>query len=107
MNGDGDVVETHDRSLTDSRVVFRTRTAHAAGVRHWQNEAMFLGEDLLAWLVLALGGALFAGNMLAVVKPPPASKEGDLPRAPVVRSVGMALVGLVAAIWSLASLISG
>ncbi|MBM3799387.1 MAG: hypothetical protein ACKO36_01470 [Actinomycetota bacterium] len=68
---------------------------------------MFLGEDLLAWLVLALGGALFAGNMLAVVKPPPASKEGDLPRAPVVRSVGMALVGLVAAIWSLASLISG
>lgn len=68
---------------------------------------MFLGEDLLAWLVLALGGALFAGNMLAVVKPPPAAKEGDLPRAPVVRSVGMALVGLVAAVWSLASLISG
>lgn len=68
---------------------------------------MFLGEDLLAWLVLALGGALFAGNMLAIVKPPPATQEGDLPRAPVVRSVGMALVGLVAAVWSLASLISG
>ncbi|MEY3055170.1 MAG: hypothetical protein ACO39Y_02930 [Ilumatobacteraceae bacterium] len=73
----------------------------------WQNGGMFLGEDLLAWLVLALGGALFVGNALAVVKPPPAAKEGDLARAPVVRSVVMAVVGLVAAVWSLASLISG
>jgi hypothetical protein len=47
------------------------------------------------------------GNALAVVKPPPAAKEGDLARAPVVRSVVMAVVGLVAAVWSLASLISG
>lgn len=68
---------------------------------------MFLGDDLLAWMVLALGGALFAGNALAIVKPPPRPKEStDLAKAPVVRSVAMALVGLVAAIWSLASLIS-
>jgi len=68
---------------------------------------MFLGEDLLAWLVLALGGALFVGNGLAVVKPPPRPKsEGDLAKAPVARSIAMALVGLVAAIWALASLIS-
>ena len=68
---------------------------------------MFLGEDILAWLVLALGGALFVGNGLAVVKPPPRPQaEGDLAKAPVVRSVVMAVVGLVAAIWSLASLIS-
>jgi hypothetical protein len=73
----------------------------------WQNVVMFLGEDLLAWLVLALGGALFAGNALAVVKPPPATKEGDLARAPLARSVVMAVVGLVAAVWALASLISG
>ncbi|MFM7093352.1 MAG: hypothetical protein ACKOYL_02165, partial [Actinomycetota bacterium] len=60
-----------------------------------------------AWLVLALGGALFAGNTLAIVKPPPQRKEEtDLEKAPVVRSVAMALVGLVAAIWALASLIS-
>ena len=26
---------------------------------------MFLGEDLLAWLTLAFGGALFVGNLLA------------------------------------------
>jgi hypothetical protein len=31
---------------------------------------MFLGEDLLQWLLLALGGALFAGNLMAVVRPP-------------------------------------
>lgn len=85
-------------------------TGDAEGERNglgWQNGPMFLGEDLLAWLVLALGGALFVGNALAVVKPPPATKEGDLARAPLARSVVMAVVGLVAAVWALASLISG
>jgi hypothetical protein len=67
---------------------------------------MFLGDDLLAWLVLALGGALFAGNALALVKPPPRKEEGDLAKAPVGRSVLMGLLGLVAAIWALASLVS-
>ena len=67
---------------------------------------MFLGDDLLKWLVLALGGALFAGNILAIIKPPPRAKEGDLPRAPVSRSVFMAGMGLLAAIWALASLVS-
>ena len=67
---------------------------------------MFLGENLLKWLILALGGALFAGNALALVKPPAAPEEGDLPKAPVARSLFMAGLGLVAAIWSLASLIS-
>jgi hypothetical protein len=67
---------------------------------------MFLGDDLLKWLVLALGGALFVGNLLAVVRPPAATKEGDLPRAPVSRSLFMAAIGLVAAIWGLASLLS-
>ena len=67
---------------------------------------MFLGEDLLAWLVLAIGGALCVGNVLALVRPPEAPKEGELERAPVARSVAMALMGLVAAIWALASLLS-
>jgi hypothetical protein len=72
------------------------------------NGVMFLGEDLLAWLVLALGGALAVGNVLALVKPPPAPQQsGDLQRAPVTRSVVMAVVGAVAAIWALASLVSG
>jgi hypothetical protein len=67
---------------------------------------MLLGDDLLKWLVLALGGALFAGNTLAIIKPPPRAKEGDLPRAPVSRSAFMAGVGLIAAVWALASLVS-
>ncbi len=66
---------------------------------------MFLGDDLLAWLVLALGGALFAGNLLALVKPPP-PKEGDLVKAPIGRSILMGVIGLVAAIWAMASLVS-
>lgn len=71
---------------------------------------MFLGEDLLAWLVLALGGALFVGNIAAIVRPPErtgARSDGDLERAPVARSLVMGLVGLVAAVWALASLIVG
>ncbi len=66
---------------------------------------MFLGNDLLAWLILALGGALFAGNLMALVKPPP-PQEGDLAKAPVGRSVLMGVIGLVAAVWALASLLS-
>ncbi len=68
---------------------------------------MFLGEDLLAYLVLALGGALVAGNVMALVRPPRKRDEGDLERPPVGRSVTMAVVGLLAAVWAIASLVSG
>lgn len=67
----------------------------------------FLGDDLLSWLVLALGGALVAGNVAAIVRPPEqARSDDDLERAPVARSLVMAAVGLVAAVWALASLLS-
>lgn len=66
---------------------------------------MFLGEDLLAYLVLALGGALAVGNVLAIVRPPDEAREGDLERAPVARSIAMAVVGGVAAVWAGASLL--
>jgi len=69
---------------------------------------MFLGEDLLAWLTLAFGGALFVGNGLAIVKPPAAQlDDANLQRAPVLRSAIYAGIGLVAAIWALATLING
>lgn len=69
---------------------------------------MFLGADLLAWLVLAFGGALFVGNLLAIVKPPERQLDDtNLQRAPVLRSAIYAGIGLVAAVWALASLISG
>jgi hypothetical protein len=69
---------------------------------------MFLGEDLLQYLLLALGGALFAGNLIAVIRPPAQQREaGNLERAPVGRSLLFALLGLVAAVWALATLIAG
>jgi multisubunit Na+/H+ antiporter MnhG subunit len=68
---------------------------------------MFLGEDLLAWLVLALGGALAAGSAMALIRPPDTPAEGDLATAPVGRSVVMIVVGAVAAVWALASLVNG
>lgn len=66
---------------------------------------MFLGEDILAWLVLAFGGAMFVGNVLALIRPPQKQAEGnDRVVAPKVRTIMMALVGLVAALWALVSL---
>jgi len=69
---------------------------------------MFLGQDLLAWLVLALGAAMCVGNLLAIVRPPATRREAsDLERAPVARSITMATVGGLAALWALASLVRG
>lgn len=65
------------------------------------------GENLLLLLVLALGAALAVGSTLALVRPPPAPEEGDLRRAPVARSVVMIVVGLVAALWAVATLVVG
>jgi hypothetical protein len=69
---------------------------------------MFLGEDLLTYLVLAIGGALFVGNLLAVVRPPDRQlDDANLERAPVARSLAFAGIGFVAALWALASLVAG
>lgn len=69
---------------------------------------MFLGEDLIVYLVLALGAALAVGNILALVKPPVSPKEeGDLQAAPKGRSLMMAIIGTIAALWSVVSLIKG
>ena len=68
---------------------------------------MFLGEDLLAYLVLAIGGAMAVGSVAALVRPPTQRGEGDLEQAPVARSLVFAAIGLVGAVWALASLIAG
>jgi hypothetical protein len=68
---------------------------------------LFLGENLLAYLVLALGAAMAVGNLLALARPPARRAQGDLERAPAGRSLAMALIGLVAAIWAIASLVAG
>jgi hypothetical protein len=69
---------------------------------------VFLGEDLLAWLVLALGAALCVGNVMAIVRPPAEQQDDtNLEAAPVARSLTMALIGFLAALWALASLLTG
>ena len=69
---------------------------------------MFLGEDLLAWLVLAIGGAMAAGNLAALIRPPDESMhDEDLERAPLIRSIVFIGVGVIASIWALGSLIAG
>jgi hypothetical protein len=68
---------------------------------------MFLGQNLLAWLLLAIGGALGVGNVLAVVRPPIDAETGEPRIAPRGRSLGMAAIGFVVALWGLASLIKG
>jgi hypothetical protein len=71
-------------------------------------ETLLLGDNLLVYLVLAFGGAMAVGNVLAIVKPPNRPKQdGDLDQAPVVRSVVFAVIGAVAALWAIASLVSG
>ncbi len=86
---------------------------------------MFLGPDIGAWLVLALGAAMAVGHLVALLRPPPGSDPLGGPadsaerqrdpehysglerrRAPLGRSLLFIAVGLVAAIWALASLAS-
>lgn len=64
-------------------------------------------DNLLPLLVLAIGGAMVVGNVMALVRPPASKKPGDLDQAPRGRSMGMAAVGFVAAAWALGSLIKG
>jgi hypothetical protein len=65
-----------------------------------------LGDDLLPWLLLAMGAALAVGTGLALVRPPAERAEGDLTRPPLARSVVMIAVGLLAAVWGAASLLT-
>ena len=66
---------------------------------------MFLGEDLLGWLLLALGGAMAVGNLLALVRPPGGDRGAERP--PLLRSLIYVGLGLVVAIWALGTLTSG
>jgi len=70
-------------------------------------QTLFLGDNLLPLMLLAFGGALVAGNTMALIKPPQGEKdEGDLERPPLVRTLVFILVGSVMTIWALATLIA-
>jgi hypothetical protein len=68
---------------------------------------VFPVKDLLPLLVLALGAAMVVGNGLAILRPPQKAKPGELERAPKRRSVVMILIGVVATVWALATLLTG
>lgn len=78
----------------------------------------------MVWMLLAFGGALFVGNVAALVRPPAkrsarppergAAKrritEDDLgavplAKAPKGRTIAMAVVGFVVSVWAVATLL--
>ena len=68
---------------------------------------LLLGDDLIVWVLLALGGALFAGNVMALVRPPERPRqEGELEQAPKGRSIFMAAIGFVVAMAALGALVT-
>ena len=67
---------------------------------------MFLGPDLIPFLLLALGAALVVGNGLAMIKPRVEPRtEHELNRAPIGRSLLMVAIGMIVSIWALATLV--
>ncbi len=68
---------------------------------------MFLGDNLLPLLILALGAAMAVGTILALVRPRREDRDGELERPPLGRSVVMIGIGSVASVWAFASLVAG
>jgi len=67
---------------------------------------MFLGDNLLPLIVLALGAAMLVGPFLAIVRPRQEVKEGELERPPLARSLIFMAIGLVASVWAVATLVA-
>ncbi|MDH4278513.1 MAG: hypothetical protein OEW83_10575 [Acidimicrobiia bacterium] len=64
----------------------------------------FLGEDILIWLMLAVGGALTLGTATALINPKSEVDEDELERPPLGRSLIQIAIGLVVVIWAAVSL---
>gem|GEM_PF-364107 len=69
-----------------------------------EDQQLFLGDNFFPWMMVALGAALLVGNFLARVRPPKEA-NGQLP--PLGRTLIMMLVGLMALVWGIATLLSG
>ena len=69
-------------------------------------------DEVLRELLVAMGAALFVGNLMALLRRRAAVSPGDdgdgdaLPRAPVGRTVTYMVLGFVVAFWGLASLLA-
>ena len=66
---------------------------------------MLGGPNLIVWLVLAFGGAMFVGNVAALVRPPARTKDAALAHAPRRRTIAMACLGALVSVWAVASLL--
>ena len=71
-------------------------------------------DEVLRELLVAMGAALFVGNLMALLRrraavaPNEAGEDGDaLARAPVARTVAYMVMGFVIAFWGVASLLAG
>ena len=69
-------------------------------------------DEVLRELLIAMGAALFVGNLMALLRrrgdPDAAEEEGQASRpAPVGRTVAFMVMGFVVAFWGLASLLAG
>jgi hypothetical protein len=71
-------------------------------------------DEVLRELLVAMGAALFVGNLMALLRrraavaPGEAGEDGEaLQRAPVARTVTYMVMGFVIAFWGLASLLAG
>jgi hypothetical protein len=71
-------------------------------------------DEVMRELVLALGGALFVANALALVRRrgdasragPHGANSADLAQAPLARTVTYMLIGFIVAAWALASIVT-
>jgi hypothetical protein len=70
-------------------------------------------DEVLRELLVAMGAALFVGNLMALLRrraPAPVSPSDGghaLPRAPLARTVLYLVIGFVVALWGVASLVAG
>lgn len=76
-------------------------------------------DDVLRQLIAALGAALFVGNLVALIRRRADARRTavgrksakvdaeDLPVAPIGRTIGYMLLGLVVMVWGVASLLAG
>lgn len=63
-----------------------------------------MGEDILVWLMLAVGGALMLGTATALINPKSEVGEDELERPPIGRSLIQIAIGLIVVIWAAVSL---
>lgn len=63
-------------------------------------------DQVLLEILAAVGGALFVGNLVALLRHRPAGTgRGDLPRAPVVRTVVYLGLGFVVMAWAVVTIV--